>query len=31
MLFPNFDVSSLGVKMGPLVKSTRMSLSYPDG
>src|ERR1035437_4520283 len=31
MLFPNFDVSCLGVKMGTLVKSTRMSLSHMDG
>jgi hypothetical protein len=31
MLFPNFDVSSLGVKMGALVKGTRMSLSHLDG
>jgi hypothetical protein len=31
MLFPNFDVSSLGVKMVALVKGTRMSLSHPDG
>jgi hypothetical protein len=31
MLFPNFDVSSLGVKMVTLVKGTRMSLSHLDG
>src|ERR1035437_4945867 len=31
MLFPNFDVSSLLLKMVALVKGTRMSLTHSDG